>query len=240
MNKRITLAMVAFCPLIMTTGQTNYFSSDNAQGYQLQYEVLSEEEKTVKLVLRKPKMYSVEELIVPEKVVYKRIEYSVEVIGSNAFLNFYDLFYLVLPPSIKQIETNAFTYLTALRTLFFQCTTPPVLGENVFVPLPANVEIGIPKGSESAYANSDEEQWQEFFDRETWGSIPERAVRQIKAWFEGDNLHLKTPNAVHIKIYSLQATLLYQGLIHGGETVINLPRQYILIYPEGQKGLLTY
>lgn len=86
----------------------------------LEYKVLDEEKKEVELTKSKTRTH-IEDLVIPSKVTYKEVEYTVVSIGSNAFQE-NNMYSLTLPPTLKKIKSYAF--LDALFTRDKQIIIP--------------------------------------------------------------------------------------------------------------------
>jgi sorbitol-specific phosphotransferase system component IIA len=58
---------------------------------------------------------------------------------------------IVIPNSVTSIGRIAFSACTSLMSVTFQRTTPPTLGESVFINTHSNLRIFVPAGNAAAY-----------------------------------------------------------------------------------------
>ena len=108
-------------------------------------------------------------------------------IGEYVFNNCKGLESIELPSTVSSIGKLAFRYCTSLKDFACHRTTPPTLGENVFLRLPqAEATLYVPESSLSDYANAD--QWNAFGTRKAL----------IVEWEKTESL---TTNEVINKIY---------------------------------------
>ena len=88
------------------------FLAKNEQGYQMEFTILSEKDKTVSMSSAKGDAKDEKDkIIIPEKVTYNGVEYTVTEIGEGAFEwknKRYKAATVVLPPTIKRINNAAF------------------------------------------------------------------------------------------------------------------------------------
>ena len=79
------------------------------------------------------------------------IPYGVANIGSDAFQNCINLQSVTIPSSVTNIGTNAFTSCGKLASVTVKTSTPPTLGQMVFINTPARIAIYVPCGAGTAY-----------------------------------------------------------------------------------------
>ena len=102
--------MMAFLLYISTTIHAYDFKEGN-----LFYDIISETNQTAKVA--GPESYSVENLIIPQQVIYNGKTYSVTSIGDEAFFGCSSLMSITLPSSVTSIGDNAFKECSALPFL---------------------------------------------------------------------------------------------------------------------------
>ncbi|MBR4311753.1 MAG: leucine-rich repeat domain-containing protein, partial [Bacteroidaceae bacterium] len=114
------------------------------------YEIISKEEKTIRI---KQAVSVTEEVIIPEKVIYYKQEYTVTEIGDRAFVSqtseyFTQLKRVIIPDNIKRIGTEVFTGCLALECVVLPDDITDI-SEGAFAGCP-NLEL---KGKNSAENN---------------------------------------------------------------------------------------
>lgn len=75
-------------------------------------------------------------------------------ISSTAFYQCISLAAIVIPSSVTSIGTSAFSSCKSLKEVHVQATTPPTLGDTVFVSLPSNFIIYVPAGTGDTYKSA--------------------------------------------------------------------------------------
>ena len=108
------------------------FFADN-----MAFKYLSKEERTVAVSSMWPAemdadrwIYVADTLVIPEKVTYEGIEYTVTAIGSGAFARS-KIKHLVIPPSVREIKWQAFREVYELEELVIP-NTVKIIGDEVF------------------------------------------------------------------------------------------------------------
>ena len=94
--------------------------------------------------------YTQSEVVIPEKVTYDSVEYSVTSIGIYAFYKCSSLTSVTIPNSVTSIGSNAFYSCSSLDSIVVESITPPTLGSYI-VSNKKDVYIYIPNGTKSAY-----------------------------------------------------------------------------------------
>ena len=94
--------------------------------------------------------YTQSEVVIPEKVTYNSVEYSVTSIGIYAFYKCSSLISVTIPNSVTSIRSYAFSNCTSLDSIVVESITPPTLGSYI-VSNKKDVYIYIPDGTKSAY-----------------------------------------------------------------------------------------
>ena len=94
--------------------------------------------------------YTQSEVVIPEKVTYDSVEYSVTSIGIYAFYKCSSLISVTIPNSVTSIRSYAFSNCTSLDSIVVESITPPTLGSYI-VSNKKDVYIYIPDGTKSAY-----------------------------------------------------------------------------------------
>ena len=75
-------------------------------------------------------IYVADTLVIPEKVTYEGIEYTVTAIGESAFGKS-KIKHLVIPPSVREIKRRAFGTVEELEELIIP-NTVKIIGDEVF------------------------------------------------------------------------------------------------------------
>jgi len=111
------LLLLTACILVWTAGFAQKFSAVNDQGTKIKYEVVSAQERTVRMTGAD----KTEELIIPENVVYKGETYTITVIGEYSVGSRMSENKVTkkvsLPLTVKEIENNAFYACDALNMI---------------------------------------------------------------------------------------------------------------------------
>ena len=102
-----------------------------------------------------------EELIIPEKVTYDEVEYTVTEIEQYAFRFSKSLKKVTLPATLEKIANLAFAYCEAMNEMTCYAVEPPTMGEDVFylVDCP-KTPLYVPLAALDKYKSAD--QWKEF------------------------------------------------------------------------------
>jgi hypothetical protein len=82
-------------------------------------------------VVKKPKGYYADSIVIPEKFVYDEVEYKVTAIGDRAFFECNELLAVELPQSINSIGSAAFMYCNGLDSIAIP-ESVTVIESNVF------------------------------------------------------------------------------------------------------------
>jgi hypothetical protein len=102
-----------------------------------------------------------EELIIPEKVSYDEVEYTVTAIGDDAFLYCESVKKVTLPATIQKLGKEAFEHCSSISEMTCYAAEPPVLGQYAFYGIDCkSALLYVPKASIDKYENA--EQWKEF------------------------------------------------------------------------------
>ena len=97
-----------------------------------------------------PKIYYTGDVVVPERVTYNEVEYTVVSVGERAFMNSKELTSVSLPESIERIERLAFSYCYNLETVKMPSEASYV-GQGAFDSCKKLESIKIPEGVETLY-----------------------------------------------------------------------------------------
>ena len=81
-------------------------------------------------------------------------------IGKGAFWQCESLSTITIPNSVTAIEDEAFGYCESLMAVKCNANKPPVLGRSVYVGIPSQSTLYVPKGTKSAYQNA--KGWKDF------------------------------------------------------------------------------
>ena len=92
------------------------------------YEIIDKEKKTIRI---KQAISVTEEVVIPEKVIYYKQEYTVTEIGRGAFTNQTSLKQVIIPNSVTQIGSFAFCDCTTLKLVVLPDSIK-VIGDGAF------------------------------------------------------------------------------------------------------------
>lgn len=161
------------------------------------------------------------------------IENSVESIGKYAFYGCNRLTSVTIPEGVTSIGDNAFKNCTGLESVTNLASVPQSINENVFTDnaFVSNLTLYVPRNSISAYRNA--KVWKGFKKvlSKTSLDIPLVGTPSAQVYLFGQTLHVDSPVAEQVNIYSLSGTLLYRLEKPAGKTsfAVNSPKQVLIV-----------
>ena len=144
---RLTWVAVLLCTLM---ANAHDFEVDG-----IYYQVVSKDDLTVAVTYKGNDRYDHEycykgEVIVPERVTYNEIEYTVTEVGERAFMDCDSLISVSLPESIKAIDELAFAYCYNIEEVNMP-SEASLIGQGAFTSCKQLTSITIPEGVTELY-----------------------------------------------------------------------------------------
>ena len=99
-------------------------------------------------------------VVIPERVTYKGVTYSVTSIGSYAFCECDGLKEITIPNSVTSINEYAFCNCSRLTEIRVKATNPPTVEKDAFFGVDKSIPVFVPTGSVEAYKSQNG--WNEF------------------------------------------------------------------------------
>lgn len=166
------------------------------------------------------------------------IKEGVTSVGTFAFQNNAGLRSVVIPASVTVIGDSAFLENPKLSAVTNLNPNPQDIGDKwIFsdIIFDNNCRLYVPAGSEAAYKNA--EVWKRFVIVEGLPTGIADVDRQaVKVCTSGGVLHVDSPAAERISIYSVTGTLLYSTQKPAGETTVNINHRKGVLIVRGSSG----
>jgi hypothetical protein len=177
---------------------------------------------TVAWVTNRPDGYS-GKIVIPDTVSYSGKRYDVTRIEAEAFANS-GLTAVTLPSSLTSVGARAFSGCSSLDTVEVAWDTP-AYPEGISTAFDgvnlSTCTLIVPPGSEALYQAA--WFWSYFGKIDTPTSINDKPSEDVTVRIEGGKLHINTPTAETIHIYSFTGKLLYTATKEAGTTTFTLP-----------------
>jgi len=173
---------------------------------------------------------------IPSEVSANGVHYPVTAIEADVFYGCADFVSVVIPDRVTLIKDHAFSYCADLRVIVVRSSTPPSLGNNVFIGVnKSTCKLYVPAGSKEAYAAAD--QWKDFQNiSESVTSVPQKEEASLMICkVEGGIIITGAEPGATITVYTITGTQLLTLTATGNEQRITLPGGALYIVKVGSQ-----
>jgi hypothetical protein len=146
---------------------------------------------------------------------------TITTIGTYAFNGCSSLTYVIIPASVTSLGDRAFYGCTSLTKFEAPWTTPLTVTNTLFnADYLGGCTLVVPRGTTSLYRAAGV--WQDFgsFTEEGHTAIPAINLADVSVSVSGNEIHLNSPVAEKINIYSINGRLLQAFLKPAGEVAV--------------------